>query len=539
MQTTHSLPAVLSASFFFIRRGAGCAPRVSGLERTGADIPPPALTNGTASITMALARAQSSRRPGLSRVRAALLSLAGLSALSPLTDSSCQAGTHAASEEIWVGTWTTAPQLVEPGNMPPAPGLANNSLRQVVRVSIGGDTLRVKFSNEFGTGPVTMNAVHIAASAGGSTIALSTDRELKFGGVPSVTMGAGTVVTTDPIAFPLTPRMDVAITIYFGQTSSPVTGHPGSRTTSYIVAGNTPATTDFTGAVTTDHWYDIDAIDVLAPSTAGAVAILGNSITDGRGSTTNMHNRWPDVFSESLRRDSSTQRVGVLNQGIGGNCVLAGGLGPTGVSRYDRDILGQSAVRWAIVLEGVNDIGGVTSAGAATTVAANLINAYAQMILKAHGRNVRIYGATILPFKGNGYFNQYSESCRETVNQWIRTPGNFDACIDFDRIMRDPQDTLRLVSTYQNDGLHPDTAGYRKMGLSIDLSLFAGADTLTMGLAPVRGDHGFSLDQNYPNPPNSPTVLPFALAACTFVTPFDGAFASVSITPANKSVSAK
>ncbi|HTR98386.1 MAG TPA: GDSL-type esterase/lipase family protein, partial [Bacteroidota bacterium] len=375
---------------------------------------------------MALAHAHTARRPGLPRFRATLLSLAALSALSPVTDDLCQAGTDAPAT-IWVGTWTTAPQLVEPGNMPPAPGLTNNSLRQVVRVSIGGDTLRVKFSNEFSTGAVTMNAVHIAASTGGSTIAPSTDRELKFGGVPSVTMGAGTAVTADPIAFHLTPRMDVAITIYFGQTSASVTGHPGSRTTSYIIAGNSPTTTDFTGAVTTDHWYNIDGIDVLRPSTAGAVAILGNSITDGRGSTTNMQNRWPDVFSESLLWDSSTQRVGVLNQGIGGNCVLAGGLGPTGVSRYDRDILGQSAVRWAIVLEGVNDIGGVRSAGAATTIAANLINAYAQMILKAHGRNIRIYGATILPFKGNGYFNQYSESCREAVNQWIRTPGNFDA----------------------------------------------------------------------------------------------------------------
>jgi lysophospholipase L1-like esterase len=377
----------------------------------------------------------------------------------------------------WVGTWSTAPQLVETGNMPPSPGLTNNSLRQVIRVSIGGDTLRVRFSNEFSTSAVTMKSVQIAASTGGSTISVTTNRELKFGGSSEVTMNAGAAVTSDPVAFALKPRMDVAITIYYGQTSTTVTGHPGSRTTSYIIAGNTTTTTDFTGAVTTDHWYTINTIDVLTSSTAACVAILGNSITDGRGSTTNMQNRWPDVFSESLLKDSTTLQVGVLNQGIGGNCVLAGGLGPTGVSRFDRDIVNQQGVRWAIVFEGVNDIGGVASPTAATTIANSLIAAYKQMVLKAHAKNIRIFGATIMPFKGNGYYNQYSELCRNTVNQWIRARGNFDGCIDFDMIMRSPLDTARIVSSYQNDGLHPDPAGHKTMGESVDLTLFAGADT--------------------------------------------------------------
>jgi len=404
--------------------------------------------------------------------RASVMAVIVLSLSSTSTQCFSQAKSTAAAATTWVGTWTAAPQLVEPGNMPPSPGLTNNSLRQIVRVSIGGDTLRVRFSNEFSTSAVTMNSVQIAASTGGDTIDVSTNRELKFRGSPAVTMDGGTAVISDPIAFRLTPRMDVALTIYFGQTSATVTGHPGSRTTSYLIDGNTTSTTDFTGAVTTDHWYTINAIDVLAPSTAASVAILGNSITDGRGSKTNLQNRWPDVLSEALLKDSTTRHVGVLNLGIGGNCVLAGGLGPTAVSRYDRDILGQSGVRWAIICEGVNDIGGVTSAGGAATVSNNLINAYRQMILKAHASNIKIYGATIMPFKGNAYYNQYSESCRSTVNQWIRTPGNYDACIDFDKVMRDPQDTLRLVSTYQNDGLHPDTTGYRTMGQSINLTLF-------------------------------------------------------------------
>ncbi len=384
------------------------------------------------------------------------------------------AGISAAKK--WVGTWSTAPQLVEPGNMPPSPGLTNSSLRQIVEVSIGGDTLRVKFSNEFSTSPVTMKSVQIAVSTGDRTIDTSTDKELKFNGNSEVIMDSGAAVMSDPIAFKLTPRMDVAITICYGQTSATVTGHPGSRTTSHIIAGDSTTKTDFTGAVTTDHWYNINAIDVLAPSTAACVAILGNSITDGRGSTTNLQNRWPDIFSERLLKDSTTQEVGVLNMGIGGNCVLAGGLGPTGVKRFNRDILNQSGVHWVIVFEGVNDIGRVHSAADATTTADNLIAAYKQMIDKAHSKNITIYGATIMPFKGNGYYNQYSESCRDTVNQWIRTEGNFDACIDLDKVMRNPLDTLSLVSSNQNDGLHPDAAGHKKMGDSIDLNLFTGSD---------------------------------------------------------------
>lgn len=377
----------------------------------------------------------------------------------------------------WVGTWATAPQLVEPNNMPPPPGLSNNSIRQIVRVSIGGDTIRLKFSNEFSSSPTTMKSVQIAVSTGGHTIDKSTNKEITFSGKTEVTMNPYTAVISDPIAFQLKPRMDIAITIYYGETSPTVTGHPGSRTTSYIIAGNNPSITDFSGAITTDHWYNINTIEVLAPQKAASIAILGNSITDGRGSTTNMQNRWPDIFSERLLKDPRTQNIGVLNLGIGGNCVLSGGLGPTAKSRFDRDILSQSGVKWIIVFIGVNDIGKVNNAESALSTANNLISAYKEMIAKAHAKNIKIYGATITPFKGNQYYNQYSESCRNIVNQWIRTKGNFDACIDFDKVMRDPNDTLRIISSFQNDGLHPDAAGYKKMGESIDLTLFIDNDT--------------------------------------------------------------
>jgi len=386
---------------------------------------------------------------------------------------------QAGSGTKWVGTWAAAPQLVESGNMPPSPGLTNNSLRQVVRVSIGGDTIRLKLSNEFSSNSVTIKSVQIAASTGGSKIDTATNKELKFNGSSEVVINRGEAVTSDPILFTLTPRMDVAITIYYGQTSSTVTGHPGSRTTSYIISGNNTVVKDFTGAVTTDHWYNINSIEVIADSSTACVAVLGNSITDGRGSSTNMQNRWTDIFSESLLKDSTTDKVGVLNMGLGGNCVLAGGLGPTGVSRFDRDIINQAGVRWAIVFEGVNDIGGVKNSEASVRIANNLIDAYKQMIAKAHNKNIRIYGGTIMPFKGNSYYNQNSEECRNAVNKWIRTKGNFDACIDFDKIMRDPQDTAQLLlPAYQNDGLHPDAAGYKLMGESVDVNLFTGADTV-------------------------------------------------------------
>jgi len=401
-----------------------------------------------------------------------------LLALGPFAQCHADQSGMSDSSTKWVGTWGTAPQLVEPGNNPPAPGLGNNTLRQIVRVSIGGDSVRLRLSNEFSTGSVTFHAVHIALSAGGGAIDSTTDTVLYFDGQTEITIAPGAAITSDPFQFPLQPRADLAITIYYGNSPPDITGHPGSRTTSYLLSGNEVSRTVFFGAVTTDHWYNINAIDVLAPSTAACVAILGNSITDGRGSTTNMQNRWTDVFAESLLKDSSTRHVGVLNLGIGGNAVLSGGLGPTGASRFDRDILNQQGVRWAVVYEGVNDIGGVSSAAAATVTANNLVAAYQQMIAKAHMKNIRIYGATILPFNGNSYYNEYSEQCRNTVNQWIRAKGNFDACIDFDMVMRNPQDATRLLSTYQNDGLHPDAAGYKTMGESIDRNLFTGSETV-------------------------------------------------------------
>ena len=373
-----------------------------------------------------------------------------------------------ADAQRWVGTWSAAPY--EAGtNTPPSPYLANNTLRQVVRVSIGGDTLRVKFSNRTSSTPVTMNSVNIAVSTDRSTsvIDISTMKQLKFDGNESVTMNAYSEVTSDPIAFPLTPGMNLAITIYYGEikTASDMTFHYGSRTDSYILTGDQTASADFSGATTVERWYNISSIDVLASDESGAVAVLGNSITDGYG-IHNGQDKWTDTFSEKLLADSSTSHVSVLNLGIGATLVTTSGL-----SRFQKDILAQPGLRWIIIFYGVNDI-------AANISANNIIDAFKNMIYQAHAQNIRIYGATITPFEGHSYYSTAHETVRDEVNKWIRTPGNFDKCIDFDKAIRDPADTLKLRADYSNDWLHPNTAGYKLLGESVDLSLFQGADTV-------------------------------------------------------------
>ncbi|MFO7445121.1 MAG: SGNH/GDSL hydrolase family protein [Ignavibacteriaceae bacterium] len=373
----------------------------------------------------------------------------------------------------WVGTWVTAPQLVEPQNNPPQPGLSNNTIRQVLRVSLGGDSLRIRFSNEFSSNPVTIKAVHIALSAGMDAIDAGTSQALKFDGMEHVTMAPGSAVTSDPFRFTVTPRTDVAITIYFGETSPDVTGHPGSRTTSYILVGNHVSDANFSGAVTTDHWYIINGIDVVAPESAAAVVVLGNSITDGRGSGTNKQNRWPDELARRLQDNPDTRQVAVLNQGIGGNCVLRQCLGPSAIDRFERDVLKQHGVKWLIIFEGINDIGQAGGAEGSAAVAGNLIAAYEQMIDKAHSMNIKVYGATILPFNNSFYDSDDHEAAWKTVNEWIRNSGRFDAVIDLAEALGDPANPLNLLPEADTgDHLHPNETGHRMIAEAVDLALF-------------------------------------------------------------------
>jgi len=377
------------------------------------------------------------------------------------------AGGSAGIAGRWIGTWASAQQTTELANLPPAPGLAGSTLRQMVRVSRGGSRLRLRLSNEFGTSAVTMSSVRVAVSQGGGAIDTASDTGLAFDGAPAVTIAAGEAVFSDAFDFALEPLESLAISIHFESQAGDVTGHPGSRTTSFLQSGSAVSAPSLPDATKTEHWYFISGLDVMADAASGAVVVLGDSISDGKGSTTDQNNRWPDILAERLQATPATSSIGVLNAAIGGNAVLSAGIGPTALDRFERDVLGQSGVRWLIVLEGVNDIG---PSGAA--VAGDLIEAYQAFIAKAHQAGVRAYGATILPVGGSIYAG--SEGARVTVNDWIRTSGAFDAVIDLDAAVRDPATPSQLLSGYDSgDGLHPSPAGHRKLGESIDAALLS------------------------------------------------------------------
>jgi lysophospholipase L1-like esterase len=380
------------------------------------------------------------------------------------------------SDAQWVGTWASSPQLGDPGNAPPAPGFADSTLRQIVHVSIGGDQIRVRFSNAFGVTPLVISSAHVALGAGGSAIKPESDKSLTFANQPSVTIPAGALVYSDPVDFALAPLSDLVVTIHAAAAPNGITTHPGSRETSYLASGDLVSAATLPAPAQTDHWYFLNGIDVLARRAAATVVTLGDSITDGRGSTTNGNGRWPDDLARRLVANKSTANIGVLNEGIGGNRILHDGLGPNALARFDRDVLAQDGVRWLIVLEGVNDIG--TAATAAThnetpATAQDIIAAYEQIILRAHAHGIRAIGATITPFGDSFYSTPATEAIRQAVNTWIRTSGKFDAVIDFDAALRDPNNPTHLLPAADSgDHLHPADAGYKMMADAIDLALF-------------------------------------------------------------------
>lgn len=372
-------------------------------------------------------------------------------------------GSSSGYAQKWVGTWSCAPYAAAK-NTPPAPYLENNTFRQIVRCSIGGDTLRIKFSNITSSTPLTMKSVNIAVltEVGGSAIDLSTITRLRFSGNEAVTMMPYSNLTSDPVKFHLRPGMQLAITICYGacKTAPDMTHHYGSRTDSYILKGDHSCAETFEGATAIERWYTINTIDVWVPDEAAAIAVLGNSITDGYGLHGGLKNKWTDVLSDRLLKNASTSQLAVLNMGIGATWLTS-----SGVQRFEQDVIEQNGVKWIIVFYGVNDIGGGADAN-------SIITAFQKLIACAHKNGMKIYGATITPFKGHYYYSDAHEAVRLEVNNWIRTPGNFDACIDFDQFIRDPEDTLKLRKEYSNDWLHPNVDGYRFLGESVDLQLF-------------------------------------------------------------------
>ncbi|RKR85950.1 lysophospholipase L1-like esterase [Micromonospora pisi] len=389
----------------------------------------------------------------------------------------------------WVHTWVSMPQLTEPENLPPAPFTGDDAvfvdttLRQTVFVSVGGRHLRVRLSNAFGGAALPITAVSVALPTGGragvSGIQAATSRSVTFSGQPSMVVPVGAQVVSDPLSFDLAPLTNLTITVYLaeGQATNEVTSHPGSRTTSYLLAGNHVTAAELPAATPTDHWYLLSGVEVWSGDGTSAAVLLGDSLTDGRGSTTNTNNRWPDQLLRRLGSHPGGRGVAILNQAAGGNRVLTDGLGPSALARLDRDVLAQSGVRRLVVFEGVNDIGTAEATEAAQRrVADDLVTAYDQLVVRAHAHGIRVYGATLLPFGGNGAYDDPAglrERARQRVNDWIRTSGRFDDLLDFDRVVRDPGDPRRLVGAYDDgDHLHLSPTGYRALADAVPLRLF-------------------------------------------------------------------
>ena len=360
---------------------------------------------------------------------------------------------------VWEATWATAIEFTGPSDMP-ASSLSNRAIRQIIHVSKGGTQLQLKLSNVHSKEPVDIKSVFIADAKEASDIDAKTAKYVTFNGKRNITIEPGKDLTSDIIGYNLKPLQLLSITINYGE-STPVnaSSHRGSRTTSYIIKGVAKPKTKFIDAEKVDHWYNIASLDVLRsnPAEANAIVVLGNSITDGRGSTTNKQNRWTDAMAEALGGETS-----VLNLGIGGNSVLWGGLSEPAVKRFNRDILEQQGVKTLIIFQGVNDIGG--SRGNSEEVAKKLTEAYKSFIDQGHAKGWKVIGATITPFKGNSYYSFFHEAARQVVNEWIRTSGAFDAVIDFDELVRDPQDPTKLKAEYSDDWLHLNPTGYAAMG---------------------------------------------------------------------------
>ena len=379
----------------------------------------------------------------------------------------CALSTYSLAQN-WVGTWATAPQTVVRSFMPYNNCMTNRSVRQVVKVSIGGDVIRLKLSNIYSMQPVEIRSIYIAHAKDSFAIDAKTAQYFKFGNSYKTVIPAGKQIVSDALKFKLRNLERVAITINYTSAPEVPTVHMGSRTTSYIMKGVTNAHSNFEKAFRENHWYNISGIDVYTMSNnMSAIAIIGNSITDGKCSTDNAQNRWPDVMSEMLQLKHKITNQGVLNLGIGNNRVtVPGGFGALAKERFDRDILMQNGVKKVIIFEGVNDIGAARS-GSSETVARQIIESIQGMVKKAKARKMKVYLGTITPFKGAGYYTHFHEAARLYVNDWIRSQArNVDGILDFAKLLQDPNDDRRMKREYaSSDWLHPNPTGYKAMGI--------------------------------------------------------------------------
>lgn len=395
----------------------------------------------------------------------------GLVALSVLLLCSVPAFAADQSDGNWVGTWAAAPMpcAVKSGE----PSAGDSTYRNIVRVSVGGRAVRVKLSNELGASQLTVGAARIAFAGGDGAITPASDHALTFGGRAAVTIPAGGYMLSDEVAMDVPALSRLAISIYvIDQEISTRSCHLLSMSTNYVAKGDAAQSVKMERARATDSWNFVKGIDVRVGKNTFAVVALGDSITDGNGSTKDSNHRWPDDLAERFQKRPNAPPAAVLNEGIVGNRLLRSSeFGPSAIARFDRDVLAQTGARYLILLEGINDINWADPDENAA--AQEIILGLAQLVERARAHGIRVFAATLLPSGGADGFSDKCESVRAAVNNWIRTGGAVDGVIDFDKATRDPAKPTTLNAAYDSgDHLHPNDAGYQAMGNAIDRSLF-------------------------------------------------------------------
>ena len=395
---------------------------------------------------------------------------------------------HAAPGQSWVRSWEASPleasmpKPVAPPASPPAspdasaaapaaPLTSDITFRMVARISAGGTAIRLRLSNEISTDPLRLGAVHVALAGDDGAIIAGSDQVVTFEGSTAPVIPAFAPLLSDAVQLKVPPLAHVVVSIYVPGSTEHLTGHQLGVATTHIAAGDQTAAPEVTGATSTQR-YILSGIDVSGGPATATIVTFGDSITDGALSTRDADHRWPDILAERLKAAGKTS-FAVANAGISGNRLLATGAGPAALARFDRDVLSVPGVRYVVVLEGVNDIGSASRSKTNLPLPRDIIGAYRQMIARAHDRGVKVIGATVLPYKGAGYYSEDGDAVRQAVNDWIRAPGHFDGVIDFDHAVADKADPLMMAAALDSgDKLHPGDAGYKAMAEAVDLALF-------------------------------------------------------------------
>ena len=389
-----------------------------------------------------------------------------------------------AQEPKWVGSWAASPLPPSPGAgpFPATPSFNDQTVRQVVRLSVGGSRVRLRLTNEYGTKAVTIGAARVSRADGADKLEAGTEKAVTFDGRASATLPPGTPLVSDPIDLTVPDLATLSVSLYLKGDTGPCTCHATGMQDAYVARGDHTQGT-FAPEQTIQMRAFLSGVEVLAPN-ARAIVVLGDSISDGVGSTVGANRRWPDLFAERLSARKSGTRFGVVNQGISGNQVLADGAGQSALARLDRDVLAVPAASYVIVFEGVNDLGlgygklegplaSVMPPPAIKPTRDAMVAGYRQIIARAHAKGLKIYGATIAPYEGAAYYSAEGNAVRQQINDWIRTSREFDGVLDFDAAFRDPAKPTQMKDAFQaGDHLHGSDAGYRAVADSIDLALF-------------------------------------------------------------------